>query len=225
VPTVLLPVIGDMLPAALGIALSPFPVVAIILVLGTEQARRSGPAFTLGWLVGLSALTALTVFVFSSADTESSWATALAWIRVGIGLLLLWAAWHKWAERPRPGDELELPGWMASIESMEPSKVVVLGAGLGGVNPKNIALTLAGTSAICEAGLEGGDALVAALVFVLLSSLFVIGAVVAYLVGGQRAEAPLGAIKDFMLQHNTVIVMIVFALLGAKVLGDGLAGI
>jgi hypothetical protein len=62
-------------------------------------------------------------------------------------------------------------------------------------------------------------------VFVVLASVFVVGAVGAHLAGGQRVEAPLASIKGFMLEHNAVIVMIVFALLGAKVLGDGLAGI
>jgi threonine/homoserine/homoserine lactone efflux protein len=222
---VLLEVIGDMLPAALGIALSPFPVVGVILVLGSEHARRSGPAFAIGWLVGLSALTLLSVAVFAGTDTESSWSTVLAWVRVAIGVLLLWAAWRKWATRPRSADEVELPGWMASIDALEPARAFGLGAALGGVNPKNIAFTLAGTSAISQAGLEGLDALVAGAIYVALASAFVVGAVVVHLVGGQRAERPLAAVKDFMLTNNAVIMMVVLALLGVKILGDGLADI
>jgi threonine/homoserine/homoserine lactone efflux protein len=222
---VLLPVIGDMLPAALGIALSPFPVVGVILVLGSAQARRSGPAFAIGWLLGLSALTLLSVVVFTGADTESSWATLLAWVRVAIGVLLLWAAWRKWATRPKAGDEVELPGWMASIDALEPPRAFGLGAALGGVNPKNIAFTLAGTSAISAAGLEGFEALLAGAIYVAIASAFVVGSVVAYLVGGQRAERPLNAVKEFMLANNAVIMMVVLALLGVKILGDGLAGI
>jgi hypothetical protein len=35
--------IGDLLPSAVGIALSPIPIVAVILMLGTPRARSTGP--------------------------------------------------------------------------------------------------------------------------------------------------------------------------------------
>ena len=46
--------IGEILPLAVGVALSPIPIIAIILMLGTPRARSNGPAFALGWLVGLT---------------------------------------------------------------------------------------------------------------------------------------------------------------------------
>jgi hypothetical protein len=49
------------------------------------------------------------------------------------------------------------------------------------------------------------------------------GAVLFYLVDAKRAVGPLGAIKQFMSDNNAVIMMVVRLLLGAKVLGDGLA--
>ena len=48
--------IGDILPQALAVALSPIPIVAVILVLGTSSARMAGPAFAAGWIVGLLAI-------------------------------------------------------------------------------------------------------------------------------------------------------------------------
>ena len=44
-----------------------------------------------------------------------------------------------------------------------------------------------------------------------------------YLVGGKRAARPLDSIKQFMSANNAVIMMVVLLLLGAKLLGDGLA--
>ena len=49
------------------------------------------------------------------------------------------------------------------------------------------------------------------------------GAVLFYLVDAKRAARPLDAIKRFMSDNNAVIMMIVLLLLGAKLLGDGLA--
>ena len=46
-------VIGDLLPSAVGVALSPVPIVAVILMLGTPRARTNGPMFAVGWVAGL----------------------------------------------------------------------------------------------------------------------------------------------------------------------------
>jgi hypothetical protein len=45
--------IGQSLPLAIGVALSPIPIIAVVLMLTTPRARANGPAFVLGWLLGL----------------------------------------------------------------------------------------------------------------------------------------------------------------------------
>ena len=45
--------IGEILPLAIGIAISPLPIIAVILMLTTPKARTNGPAFLAGWLLGL----------------------------------------------------------------------------------------------------------------------------------------------------------------------------
>ena len=47
---------GEMLALAGGIAFSPIPIAAVILILMTRQGRRNSLAFVVGWLLGLSAL-------------------------------------------------------------------------------------------------------------------------------------------------------------------------
>ena len=37
--------IGDLLPVAAGVALSPIPIIAVILILGTPAARSNGAAW------------------------------------------------------------------------------------------------------------------------------------------------------------------------------------
>jgi hypothetical protein len=58
--------ISEVLPFAVGIAISPVPIIAIILILFSDRARAAGPAFLLGWVIGLDAgdaVVALAVFV------------------------------------------------------------------------------------------------------------------------------------------------------------------
>ncbi len=48
------PVIGEILPLALGIAISPIPIIAAILMLLSPKARVTSIGFLLGWVVGIT---------------------------------------------------------------------------------------------------------------------------------------------------------------------------
>ena len=58
--------IGDLLPSALAVALSPIPIVAIVLVLGAPNARTAGPAFAVGWIAGLLCVSVIVVLLVGS---------------------------------------------------------------------------------------------------------------------------------------------------------------
>src|SRR5215510_14295109 len=106
--------IGDLLPSAVGVALSPVPIIAVILMLGTPRAKTNGPAFALGWVVGLVVVSVVVVLVASGADDpDSGTSTAVDWVKIFIGALFLLMAFGQWRKRPKPGVEVEMPKWMA----------------------------------------------------------------------------------------------------------------
>jgi hypothetical protein len=86
-------------------------------------------------------------------------------------------------------------------------------------------VTLAAAATIAQAGLDGGGATVAIAVFVIIASITVAGPVLFYMFASDKAAGPLASIKEFMTDHNAVIMMIVLLVLGAKVLGQGIAGL
>ena len=45
--------IGQVLSFGVGVALSPMPIIAVVLMLATPRGARNGPAFLLGWVAGL----------------------------------------------------------------------------------------------------------------------------------------------------------------------------
>ena len=47
-------VAGEILVFAVGIAISPIPIIAVILMLFSARARINGPAFLLGWVAGIT---------------------------------------------------------------------------------------------------------------------------------------------------------------------------
>ena len=220
------PAIGDLLPSAVGVALSPVPIIAVILMLGTPRARSNGPAFAIGWVVGLVVVSVIVVLLASGADdADSGSSTAVDVINLVFGALFLLLALKQWRSRPRPGVEVAMPKWMAAIDTVTPGRAFLLGAALSGVNPKNLALTLAAAASIAQAGLDAGGTAVAIACFVVIGSLTVAGPVVVFIVAARQAAGPLESIKDFMAAHNAVIMMVVLLVLGAKLIGNGIAGL
>lgn len=216
--------VGDLLPPSIAVALSPIPIVAVVLVLGSQRARTAGPAFAIGWIAGLAAVSAVVVLVLSgSADADAD-DPGVAWLKLAIGILFLFMAAQQWKKRPEKGKAPEMPKWMATMDTTTAPKAALLGLALSGANPKNLALTLAAGASIAEAGLDSADQAIAVAVFVALGSATVAGAVLAYLLGGDRAVRPLAAIRRFMSDNNAVIMMIVLLVLGAKFIGDALGG-
>ena len=198
--------IGDLLPSAIGVALSPIPIIAVILMLGTPRARSNGPAFALGWVLGLIVVSVVVVVLASGADdSDSGTSDVVDVIKILFGVLFLFLAFKQWQARPKPGVEPEMPKWMATIDTFTAGKSFGLGALLSGVNPKNLAMSFAAGAAIAQAGLDGAESAISIAVFVVIGSITVAGPVIYYMLATRQAAGPLAAIKDFMTDHNAVI--------------------
>ncbi|MDW5596409.1 GAP family protein [Conexibacter stalactiti] len=217
--------IGDLLPSALAVALSPIPVVAIVGVLGGRRASTTGPAFAAGWIAGLLAVSVAVVLLVDGVGDPGGDDTGLDWWKIAIGLLFLAMAAKQWTKRPKRGEAPAEPSWMATLDRASPGRAAVLGAALSAANPKNLALTLTAAASIAEADLGTTDTALAVAAFVAIGSLTVAGSVLFHLVAGERAARPLAEVKQFMADNNAVIMTVVLLLLGAKLLGDGLAGL
>ena len=85
-------VIGELLPLALGVAISPIPIIAVILMLFSPHPRATGLGFLLGWLVGIVAVTVVFVVVgraSGAGDRSTSTPSAALWLKLILGVLLL----------------------------------------------------------------------------------------------------------------------------------------
>jgi hypothetical protein len=218
--------IGDLLPAAVGIALSPVPIAAVILMLFSARARVNGLAFVAGWIAGLVAVGgALLLFGGGSAGSTGDPSTASLWLKVVLGVLLLAVAARQWRSRPGAQDEPAAPKWMQSIDTFTAPKSFGTAAVLSGVNPKNLALNAAGVMTIAQGGLAPAGEWIALAVFVLLASLTVIAPVAYYLVAGKRADATLDSMKKWLIRNNAVVMGVLLLIFGVKLLADGAQGL
>lgn len=214
--------IGDILPLAVGVALSPIPIIAVVLMLVTERARSNGPAFVAGWLAGLAIVGAIVLAVAGGADASddgepATWASVLELV---LGALLVLAALRQWRGRPAAGEEPEAPKWMAAIDAFSPVKSFGMGALLSGLNPKNLMLAVAAAAAIAQTGIAGGEQAVAYAVFAVLGTLGVGIPVVLYLAMGERSQELLDRLKHWMSVHNAAIMTVLLLVIGVKLIGS-----
>jgi len=218
--------IGEILPLAVGVALSPVPIIAIILMLGTPRARSNAPAFALGWLLGLTIAGGVMLAIANGRAQEdgSGPATWVSILKLVVGVLFLLLAARTWHGRPRAGEEAAMPKWMRVIDRFTAVRSLVFGVVLSAVNPKNLALTVAAAAAIAQTGVSTGEAIGALAVFIVLGSLTILAPLVLYFALGARAEAILEDVKAWMAAHNAAIMTILLLVRGAKLIGDAIAG-
>jgi len=214
--------LGQTLALALGVALSPFPIIAVILMLLTPKARINGTAFVAGWFVGLVAVGGI-VLAVGSQTSDSPTSTSSGIVKLVLGLLLLLLAVRNWQKRPKEGEGAQMPKWMSAIDSFGPVKAAGLAALLSGLNPKNLLLTAAAATTVAELGLSTGQEVGWLVVFAVLASLTVATPVVILLVLGDRADAILSSWKVWLAQNNSAVMAVLLLVVGVKLVGDGIS--
>ena len=216
--------ISEVLTFAAGVAISPVPIIAVILMLFSQRARVNGPVFLLGWVAALTIVSGV-VYAISdqgNAATDSTASDTISWLKIALGGLFLLLAARQWRSRPAAGAEPEMPKWMHGIDTLAPGKALGLGVLLVGVNPKNLILTIGAATGLAQLGLSTGDAVVSLIVFVLLGSLTIAGPVVYYLLGGERAKSELNELKGWLSVHNAAVMTVLFLVLGVDLVAKGI---
>lgn len=219
--------IGGSLAMALGIAISPIPIIAVVLMLTTPRARADGPAFLAGWLMGLGAVGAIVLVIAGPADASQSGAPAtwVSWLKIVLAMLLLLVALRQFRSRPAAGEQPPMPKWMGTIDNVKPPMAAGLGAVLAGANPKNLIMAVSGAATIAGTGISGSRQAVAYVVFTLIATIGVAAPVVVYLVMGDRAPQTLGRLKDWMSHNNAVIMAVLCVIIAAKLAGDAITAL
>jgi threonine/homoserine/homoserine lactone efflux protein len=220
--------IGQVLSLGVGVALSPVPIIAVVLMLATPRGRVNGPAFLLGWVVGLAVIGTIVLVASSGAGAtgdDGAPADWVSWVKIGLGVLLALVAVRQWRHRPRAGEDAALPSWMKAIDTFTPPRAIAMGVALSAINPKNLLLTVGAGTAIAQTGASSGSQAVALAVFVVIGTLGPGLPVVIAFTTGDRARTILDDLKAWMAGHNAAIMAVLCLVIGAKLLGDGISGL
>jgi threonine/homoserine/homoserine lactone efflux protein len=219
--------IGQVLSFGVGVALSPVPIIAVVLMLGTPRARANGPAFVLGWVIALALVGTIVLLVASGAGAseDEEPATWVSVLKLVLGALLVLLALRQWRGRPRHGAEAAMPKWMQAIDRFTPGRSIAVAAALSGINPKNLLLTLGAAAAIAQTGTDAAGQAVALAVFVVVGTLGPGAPVAIYFALGERAGRILDDLKTWMAANNAAIMAVLCLVIGAKLIGDGISGL
>ena len=142
----------DLFLIGLVITLEPIPLTAMILLLAAERGILKGLGFTLGWLLTLVAIVALTVLVTGGEPLipQSAPSTGALAVKLAIGVALIFIAYRR-RRRPASTEPKKQPRWMSGIDRINP----VAAAGLGFLLQPWV-LVAAGVATITQAKLSSG---------------------------------------------------------------------
>lgn len=220
-------VIGEVLPLALGVAVSPIPVVAAILMLLSPRARGAGVGFLIGWVAGIvvvvTAFTLLSSFLAEKDPDASKPVQGI--IKLVLGGLLLLLAWRQWRDRPRGEAAPALPTWMSAIDTLTPVKGTGLGFLLSALNPKNLIMSAGAGIAIGGGALATGQVVATILVFTVIAASSVGIPVIAYLVASDRTAGPLEALRGWLVRENAVVTAMLLLIIGVAMIGKGIGSL
>jgi threonine/homoserine/homoserine lactone efflux protein len=201
---------------AVGVALSPLPILGMLLVLGGRRPVAHGAAYWIAWTTGVAAPTIAFVIVAERAGEIDDRHVAIAVAEIAIGVVFLAVAARLALGRPEPSDVP--PRWLNALDRSGPLRAAALALILSAGNPKNLALMLAAAVAIVQ---EGQLALGAA-GFVALAVSTVSLLLAGYVAFTTRSRSAMASLRGAVARHDRSIAMFVGLVVGTFFLVDGI---
>ncbi|MGY1821273.1 GAP family protein [Geodermatophilus sp. SYSU D00079] len=214
-------VIGEVLPYALAIAMSPSSVIVTILLLSTARAQAAAGGFLAGRMSGIvlasGAFAALTSLVELGEETPG-WAN---WAKLGLGLVLLPLGVRLWWAR---GDRAE-SAWMPIVDVPSSIRALRLGLLLSAANPRTVLLAAAGglTIGAADLGIAGTAAGVAA--FSVIATVTVALPLALHALLAARTLAPLGRARGWLAAHSGAVMAVGVSATAILLIAQGVAGL
>jgi hypothetical protein len=216
------PVVGLMLPFAVGVALGPIPIAAVILMVLSLHPGVGGRMFVVGWAVGLLAAVIVLSLVVGWLGLA---AAGRVWVvRLILGVVLLVLAWERASAGRASGADGEMPSWVSGLDRMPLDRAFTFAVLQASLDPRKVILVAAVALVFSAAAMSLAEALVASLLFAVIGSLGVASPLVLSRRAGSSGRARLEAARTRLVEDNTTIQAVTLLLLGALLVGQGLVG-
>ncbi|MBE1551611.1 hypothetical protein GGC64_005671 [Mycobacterium sp. OAS707] len=196
--------LGQLIPLALVVAMSPLTIVpAIVLVLQSDRARSTGLAFMFGWLIGLAVTTAVFVQLPRLLDglnrPAPTWA---AWVRLAVGVAFIVFGVWRWLTRHLVTKQ---PAWLNRLGRLTPVGAFAVAVGLILINPKVLVMNGAAGLVIGTAAVGAAGVWVAVVYYTAIAGSSVLLPILAYAIAGDRVDHQLELMKQWMERQHAVL--------------------
>lgn len=216
--------IARLIPLALGVAASPLPILAVLVVLLGGRARIGSLVLAASWVLGIVVALAIAV-VFAGKIPPPRQGLDLPFeglitALVGVGLIITAVISRR--GRFRSEDPFKPPAWVAAIDGMSPFGGAIVAFTNATTSPKNLALAIAAGLAIENAHLRQSELLTAEIVYVIVAAVTVVAPALTYLVGGTRSEETLARWKAVVTTRAAGTMELTLLILGVLLAGKGI---
>ena len=220
-------VVGEILPLALVVTISPINVIPVILLLFTRRPLVNASCFLAGFIVGVAAVLVACVAIAEAIDLSpgsghSNW---VGMLKLVLGAYLLVAAVRKFRGRPRAGQEGTMPKWMDGIAEFSPGRSLGTGFVLGSLNPKNVAVGVAAAASIASVASARGQQIAAIAIYVMVAVLGVAAPILTTVFLGDRSPEVLNGWKSWLRQNNATVMSVLFLIFGVVLIGQGIGSL
>ena len=209
---------------ALGLltSVTPWGIVAVIVLLSSKSRPRGAIAFIAGWVASILLVGGLIIGLYRGADSKPgpSAASALIGVQLALGVLLIALAARKWRRRVAADPSAGEPKWLRALDRMRP--IVAFGLGMFWVN---LVFVVAAAIAVADAKLSRSGAVGAYLFYALLATLGVAAILGIYYANQARAQERLAGMRSWLTRNNTGVVSAVIAAIGLVFIVRGLIGV
>lgn len=202
------------IPIAIALALSVFPIAAVLLLLlAPDPLARSVP-FAVGTVLGIGVLVAAFALGASLVPTTAEGETP-RWthvVEIALGACLIVAGIVLAFRKNAPATD-ESARIAAVTDRLTPRRAFGFGL-LMNVRPKSILLTIAAGVAIGTAPIDPLAGGVAIIVFAVISGSVVVGLVITYAIGKTRVRPGLERLRVSLMSHAGLLLWLLLLLLG-----------
>jgi len=213
-----------LVPTALVGAINLVPITVVVTLLMAKGGLARAIAFAIGQIGTFAAVGVIALATANTNAGSSDTGSAVTGTIIAIlGVLLVVLAVKLLVGAPDP--DTPPPGYMARLESMSTSGALVTGLVLALINVKQLGIYAAGVAEIVEADVSTSQGWVALAILLVLIQTGVIVPILAYLLAPEWAMRTLLKLRDWLIEHNRVISIVIGLVVGAWFIVEGVTQI
>jgi hypothetical protein len=217
--------VTTLVPGAIGIALAPLTVAAVVFLLGRRQGPWSAAACAAGWITAITVGLVVAVLVGERLPAPGGDGSPVqAVVALAAGVLLAGLAVWQWRVRLLPDGSPASARWSEAVEAVGPLRAFGVGLLLF-LSPKLFVLVLAAGLAFGDADPGAATTWAAGAGFVLVAGSTALLPIVLTVVLGRRAQHALAAVRAWIARWGSVMLAAVLAVLAAVQVAVGGVGL